>query len=211
MSRLTDDELGVLLRETFTEREDLADQLPEETRRARRAPVLLAATVLAVVAGVLYGVHRAAAPDPVEPAATAADRTSRDARVWALAIETIVRKDEPKTGWTKAIVMDLSDVGNHHLRKGPSISGQQRKLMGAIVHPTVPLQFADDDPSPAAVTCPDPRAAVLQVSDVVEKSGHLEVSVGIFYGCTRAETAKYKIERKGQDWVVTANLGQWGN
>ncbi|TDW18674.1 hypothetical protein [Kribbella kalugense] len=213
MTRLTDDELGELLRETFTGQEELIDKLPEATKRRSRVPVLLAAAaVLAVLAGVLYGVHRVGAPDPVEPAgtATAPDHTGRDAEIWAAAIETIVRKNVPKSGWTTALVMDLSDVGKHHLRKGPPMSPPQRRLMAATVDPTIRLGFRGEF-SPASVTCPNHRTVVLQVSDVLEKSGHLEVNVAIFYGCTQTDTARYRVEPKGQDWVVTATLGRWAN
>ncbi|MDX6283081.1 MAG: hypothetical protein QOH03_4152, partial [Kribbellaceae bacterium] len=57
MPKLTDEEVGQLLRETFTEKEELLDHLPEATTipvRRRKAPVLLAAAaVIVILAGVL--------------------------------------------------------------------------------------------------------------------------------------------------------------
>ena len=114
-----------------------------------------------------------------------------------------------RRGWSKAIVMDYSDVGPKHERKGPAISPQQRTLIGAEVHETAPVVFNDSDGGLAAWTCRDRRVGVLQVGDVVDKGDHREVNVGIFYNCTQHNTAKYRVEKKDGRWVVTATLGEW--
>ena len=73
MAKLTDEELERLLRETFADKEDLLDSLPQATKRRRPvAPLLLAAAaVLAVLGSILYGVSRGGDLDPVPPVATA--------------------------------------------------------------------------------------------------------------------------------------------
>ena len=56
MARLTDEELERLLRETFADKEDQVDSLPQTTKRRRpAAPVLLAAAAVLVVLGRLPG------------------------------------------------------------------------------------------------------------------------------------------------------------
>ncbi|MGW7686456.1 hypothetical protein ACWGID_37290 [Kribbella sp. NPDC054772] len=214
MPNLTDDELGTLLRETFADREQLADKLPETTEPVRRrtaVPILLAAAaVLAVLAGVLYGVSRVGAAAPPEPAAStpAPARTSTDdARIWAAGLSTMLRTVRPIDGWRSVVVLDLSDVGKNHVRKGPPISPEQRALLRRLVRETAPIQY-HAEMSPAPATCGDNRIGVVQLSDVVDKGDHAEVDVSLFYNCGRWMTAKYRVERRGAGWVVTATLEQ---
>ncbi|MFF0338660.1 hypothetical protein [Kribbella sp. NPDC004875] len=208
MPKLTDDELGTLLRETFSAREQLTDQLPETTEPSRRrsaVPILLAAAaVLAVLAGVLYGVSRVGA-GPTQPAATptALARTATDdARIWAVGLDSLLQSVKPDGGWRSVIVMDLSDVGKDHLRKGPPIAPEQRTLISELVSRTAPITY-HGEMSPAPATCDNSGVGVAQLRDVIDKGDHAEVEVNLYHDCTHWTTAKYRVERQGVDWVIT--------
>ncbi|MFI5732514.1 hypothetical protein ACIA49_20500 [Kribbella sp. NPDC051587] len=101
MPKLTDDQLGDLLRETFTDHE--ADVLlPKATKRRPLVPVLVAAAaVLAVLGGTLYTVHGNDPVAPVDqpPTASAGLPVSSDAAAWAKAIRAIAQDHAPAGGW----------------------------------------------------------------------------------------------------------------
>ncbi|WP_329005112.1 hypothetical protein OHA18_17190 [Kribbella sp. NBC_00709] len=209
MTRLTDDELGELLRETFTEHEELVDRLPAATKRRSPLPAMLAAAaVLVVLAGVLYVANRTGAADSAPPAATPpTTRTADDdATIWTASIETLLRTVKPAAGaWRSVIVLDLSDVGTKHARKGPPISADQRETMTYLVRKIAPLQF-HRDMAPAPPTCRDNRVGVVQLADVIDKGDHVEAQVSLFHDCNHWETATYRVEHRGPFWVVTATL-----
>jgi hypothetical protein len=95
MPKLTDDQLGDLLRETFADHEPETDSLPKATKRRPLVPVLVAAAaVLAVLVGTVQTVRQS---DPEPPAATAAPATNAD--VWATAIRKIAESHKPVGGW----------------------------------------------------------------------------------------------------------------
>ena len=125
MSKLTDDDIEQLLRETFADKENLVDELPLATKRRNPGPVLLAAAaVLVVLAGVLYGVNRAGDPGAVSPAgqvSTTVRSEGDDAMIWAAAIESMLRQVTPGQGWKTVFVLDESKAG-----KGPAFSDPQR-------------------------------------------------------------------------------------
>jgi hypothetical protein len=210
MPKLTDAELGDLLRETFADREHLIDHVPEATEPARgRGPLpalLAAAAVLAVVAGVLYGVSRIGAAAPEQPAATPSARTADDdARIWAASLNTMLRTVRPAAGWRSVIVLDLSDVGADHVRKGPPISRFQRVLIIERVYKTASVDF-HGEMSPAPPSCADSRVGVVQIADVVGKGDHAETEISLFHDCKLRTNAKYRLERTGTRWAVTETL-----
>ncbi|MER7246108.1 hypothetical protein [Kribbella sp. NPDC000426] len=209
MTRLTDDELGELLRETFAEQEELIDRLPAATKRWSPLPALLAAAaVLVVLAGVLYAVNRTGAADSAPPAAfpMPTRRADDDALIWTASIETLLRSVKPTAGaWRSVIVLDLSDVGTKHARKGPPISADQRETMAYLARRIAPLQF-HGEMAPAPPTCRDNRVGVIQIADAIDKGDHLEVQVSLFHDCNHRETATYRVEHHGPFWVVTATL-----
>ncbi|MGW5193108.1 hypothetical protein ACWEOO_27940 [Kribbella sp. NPDC004138] len=209
MPKLTDDELGDLLRETFADHEHLADHLPEATKRHRIAPVLFAAAaVLAVLAGALYGVSRVGAADPAPPAATPTPtRTaSDDALIWTASIETLLRSVKPGSGaWRSVIVLDQSDDGTNHPPKGPPISADQQEMMTYLVRRIAPLQFRGHL-LPAPPTCQDNRVGVVMISDVVDKGDHVEARASLFHDCNHASNATYRVEHRGPSWVVTGTV-----
>ncbi|WP_405063668.1 hypothetical protein OG474_19020 [Kribbella sp. NBC_01505] len=101
MTKLTDNQLGDLLRETFADHE--ADTLlPKATKRRPLVPVLAtAAAVLAVLGGTVYTVHGndSVVPTDQPPSASAGLPVSSDAAAWAKAIRAIAEDHAPAGGW----------------------------------------------------------------------------------------------------------------
>ncbi|MFI5710791.1 hypothetical protein [Kribbella sp. NPDC051620] len=134
MPKLTDEEVGQLLRETFTEKEELLDHLPEATIRPvrRKAPVLLAAAaVLVVLAGVLSvaGLDGGPPPGPtagktpssagapaaaVVPSNLATVQTGEvgnpdlTPNLTAIALAELTKWERPAGGWPVVKVLDAS-------------------------------------------------------------------------------------------------------
>lgn len=211
-TRLTDDELGDLLRETFAEHETLTDHLPEATRRRRLAPVLLAAAAVFVVlvglVGVLYDVDRPARSDqPLAgtPAVTVAG--SEDGLIWAAAVVSIARLAEPSDGWE---VVQVSGQGQHAYTQNRTGSPAPVVTFSAVakmriemaVRPLAPVTFEGGDPS-----CAARRVATVTVGPVVSKAGHKEVHASIFYDCGRGSILTYRIEKVTGVWKVIGTVG----
>src|SRR5882757_510311 len=124
MTKPTDEEIGTLLRETFADKENLVDQLPEGTKH-RRMPVLLAAAaVLVILGGILYA---AGSGDPSPPPAAQATVTvptaqtqAADSLIWAAGIEGIVKRESG----TKPIVLYVLDAP--HQGAGDPVGGPVR-------------------------------------------------------------------------------------
>ena len=100
-------------------------------------------------------------------------------------------------------------------RRGPRCTGRslvrrqsrrQKKLIGAIVRKTAPIEF-HEDLSPAPPTCRDRRVGVTLVSEIADEDDHTEVDVSLFHDCNHWTWAKYRIEKHGT-WVVTATVDQ---
>ncbi|HEY3563320.1 MAG TPA: hypothetical protein VGL05_37900 [Kribbella sp.] len=241
MPDLTDEELGTLLRETFADREALADRrplarrqalgsmlaesVPVATKRRSLTPVVLAAaTVLVVLAGVLYGVqrlHPAATPEPaatVTPTASPAAYTTRDADVWGLAIGEMLRsfqmpgkKPAGFSPFTRAIVVDSPSAASGRVRRGPQFSANQRVIMFSHTIRIMPVTILDRS-LPDGVSCSAyPKTAIIRLSDVLDKGDHLEVGVALSMpaGCSGTTSARYRVEPRGAHWVITQNLGPW--
>ncbi|QNE20258.1 hypothetical protein F1D05_23015 [Kribbella qitaiheensis] len=135
---MKDEDLGLLLRETFAEKEELIDNLPEATIIARRrtGPILLAAaSVLVILGGILYAVQWTGHDTPIGqatttgPAATTAPgsiptmtpppgSTATDGQpvpersmIWAAAIAEILKIERPAAGWPGIRVLDAPNGG----------------------------------------------------------------------------------------------------
>lgn len=210
MARLTDEELERLLRETFADKEELLDSLPQATKRRRpAAPVLLAAaSVLVVLGSILYGVNRDGGADPDSPAATAGvanasenGNASPDADVWAAAIATIAQKHEPKDGWQALIGLELSDVGLDHVRKGPEFSEPQKLRMTELVAKVAPLQWPGSVGT--AASCKNRSVAEVSVGDVVDAGDQKQVTATIGFNCSSGDSETYRVEKVGETWTVT--------
>ncbi|RZT15292.1 hypothetical protein EV649_6081 [Kribbella sp. VKM Ac-2569] len=209
-TRLTDEELGDLLRETFAERETLTDHLPAATKRRSPVPVLLAAAaVLVVLVGVLYGVHRpdrSNQPLAATPAATAAD--SEDGSIWAAATVSIVRLAEPSDGWQFVQVFGQGQRAYTQMHKASppppvvTFSAAAKTRIEAAVRPLAPVTWGGVDEA-----CTARRVATVTLGPVVSKAGHQEVHTSIFYDCGRGSILTYRIEKVDGSWKVTGTVG----
>ncbi len=207
-NRLTDDELGDLLRETFAEHENLTDHLPEATKRRSPVPVLLAAAaVLVVLVGVLYGVHRPDRSDQplaATPAATAAG--SDDGSIWAAATVSIARLAEPSDGWQFVQVFGQGQRPHTQALKGSpapvvTFSAAAKARIEAAVRPLAPVTWGGVEESCAA------RVATVTLGPVVSKADHKEVHTSIFYDCGRGSILTYRIENVAGLWKVIGTVG----
>jgi hypothetical protein len=204
--KLTDAELGELLRETFADREQLVDHLPEATdppRRRNPAPILLAAAaVLAVLAGVLYGVNR----DPSPSVTTTA--VSEEGDIWGAAIAAIARRSEPADGWQ---VLQVFGQGARPHTQQPkttpspvvTFSAAAKDRIEEAVRPLAPIQWDAPDEG-----CTPRRVATVTVGPVATKADHREVHASIFYDCGRGAVLTYRIENVDNSWKVTGTVGQ---
>jgi hypothetical protein len=205
-NRLTDDELGDLLRETFAEHETLTDHLPEATKRRSLIPVLLAAAaVLVVLVGVLYGVHR---PDRTnQPLAATPAAVSEDGLIWAAATVSLVRMAEPTDGWQVVQVFGQGQRAHTQTLKGSpapvvTFSAAAKMRIEMAVRPLAPVAWGGDDSS-----CTARRVATVTLGPVVSKADHKEVRTSIFYDCGRGSILTYRIEKVAGVWKVIGTVG----
>jgi hypothetical protein len=205
MTKLTDEELGDLLRETFADRESLTDHLPEATKRRNPGPILLAAAaILAVLAGVLYGVHRADRPDPAPPVATAAEPGD----IWGAAIVAIAQKFAPAAGWQSIEVYGPGDRPQSRLPNATrfeKLTAQDRKRIEQVVAPIAPIVWGGGQDF--GNSCDGRRVATVTVGPIVDKGDHREVAASIFYDCGRGWLPNYRIEKVDGVWKVTGTIG----
>lgn len=208
-NRLTDDELGDLLRETFAEHETLTDHLPAATKRRSPVPVLLAAAaVLVVLVGVLYGVHRpdrASQPLATTPAVTEAG--SEDGLIWAAATVSLVRLAEPSDGWQVVQVFGQGQRAHTQALNGSptpvvTLSAVAKMRIEMAVRPLAPVTFSGDESS-----CTVRRVATVTLGPVVSKADHKEVHASIFSDCGRGSILTYRIEKVTGNWKVIGTVG----
>jgi hypothetical protein len=210
MPKLTDDELGTLLRETFADKEALVDQLPEATKRRSPVPALLAAAaVVVVLAGVLYGVQRVDRPDPAPPVATAA--TSEKGEIWGAAVATVVRKFQPAgERWTAVKVfgqvaaVTASDPPKV-LQPGVTFTTLDKREIERAVAPIAPVVW---NSSISPETCAPGTVPSVVLDPIVGKGDRREVRVLFMLGCGgNSHSGIYTLEKIDRAWKVTAGTG----
>jgi hypothetical protein len=134
---MKDEELGDLLRETFTSKEHQIDSLPAaiKSEKRRTGPILLAAaSVLVVLGGILYAVNGGVntRTDQAGPGATTtvpgatigpgSAPTSGstvhpiplpppNSTIWAAAIAELLKIEQPSGGWPGIRVLDAPNAG----------------------------------------------------------------------------------------------------
>lgn len=214
MPKLTDDELGELLRETFADKETLADHVPEATKRRSPLPALVAAAaVLVVLAGVLYGVQRAGRPDPAPPVATSAasDAATDNGDIWGAAIATATRRFQPDGSTWQAVqvygtfaVLTASDPPRL-LKPGLTLTELDKQRIERAVNPIAPVRWnAPFAPS----TCRPARVPRVVVDPVVGKGDHREVRVMFTLGCgDDTHSGNYSVAKVFGTWRVIAGTG----
>jgi hypothetical protein len=209
MARLTDEELERLLRETFADKEELLDSLPEATTRRRPvAPVLVAAAAVLVVLGsILYGVNRNGGADPAPPVATAP--AGDNAEIWAAAITAVTQKFQPEYNLQS---VDLSGqtyvvmTSAERASQAPVFSVAEKDRIADQVATAANVRVNWVDGNLQTQQCIRSRAAV-SVGKVVDKDDHKEVRTSIAYNCGYGYMLTYRIEKPGGRWIVTGTVG----
>jgi hypothetical protein len=206
MAKLTDEDLERLLRETFADKENLVDRLPQATKRRRPvAPVLLAAAaVFVVLAGILYGVNRDAGVDPAPPVATT--DASDNAEIWAAAITTIAQKYEPNQGWQTLNVRNLP-AGSEVQQRGSSRPAMSLPDMERIAELVTVAPVRWPSTTVEIDSCADRRIADVAVGDVIDVGDHKQVRTSIMYACNSEYVDTYRVEKQGDTWEVTGTVG----
>jgi hypothetical protein len=194
MPKLTDDQLGDLLRETFADHVDDQASLPIATKRRPLAPVLIAAAaVLTVLAGTVYTV-RQSAPEPPAAAPTVMPTADTPADIWAVAIRKIAEAHQPSGGWRKlriyTMVWRVEGKRAVPVRPNePMPPPANRMIMQAapadrdrivrLVGDLAPVEWSDE----IAGLCPR-DVAEITIGQINQYPDHKSVSVDIAYGCT---------------------------
>ena len=200
MARLTDDEIGELLRETFTEKEELTDRLPEATTRRRTGPILLAAAaVLIVVAGALYGVHRLTSPAPEPPAAA---KSLTDTDIWVGAIEAGAQRFAPKDGWKELVLRPSSVAGPQESANRAELSDPVQRAIAARLSETVPAHWDGPGTVYTTTSCRLTGVAQIGVGDLVDTGDEVEVRMTITYACGSWYVVTYRVDRSGAGSIL---------
>jgi len=210
MARLTDEELERLLRETFADKEKLADSLPKATKSRRPvAPVLLAAAaVLVVLGGILYGVNRGGDADPAPPVAVAP--AGDDAEIWGAAITAITHRLQPKYDLRSLLVRDQTAelIGTQRAGNVRAFSAAQKERIADRVSTAthIEVKWVDAQPHATTETCFRELANV-SVGEVFDKGDHKEVRTSIAYNCGYSYVLTYRVEKQNGVWTVTGTVG----
>jgi hypothetical protein len=235
MTKLTDDELGELLRETFADKEPLVDNLPEATTPGRRRtmPILLAAaSVLVVLGGILYAVRAEVGPEqvaapgdattmpratnapgsiatiapPPGSTGTEAPAASENALVWAAVIAEVLKIERPAGGWPGIQIVDTPNAG----AGGGSMTYELAKpfTIGKAL-PGVTVHWVRHRLPAGTKECEQPVAEqpYITVGPIVANQGHLEVGGNIWRGCLDGHWATYRLDRSKGSWKVTGTVG----
>lgn len=207
MGKLTDEDIEQLLRETFADKENLDDELPLATKPGRRlGPALLAAAaVVAVLAGVLYGVARGTDPEPAPPVATAA--ATDDGDIWGAVIVDVAQAVQPAQGWTTVQVSGQLTPAIRRENAGrwlaaAKFSALDKERIERAVGVVAPVEWDH------SFACGLQRVATVSVGAIHDLGDHKEVSASIIYRCGYVYAATYRVEQASGGWTVTGTAGQ---
>lgn len=207
MTRLTDDELGELLSETFADKENLVDRLPEASKRHGRGPALLAAAaVIAVLAGVLYGADLLDNADPVAPPATstatptptAFSRIAGDGDIWGAVVVAMARQFKPAGVQWEAIQVNGSHLGSRPATVTFSLAA--RAKIERAVKPVAPVIWGGPE---SPVSCTPGPVPIITVYPIFIYPDHTEVRAVFARGCGNRHDVTYRLEKAGGVWKVT--------
>jgi hypothetical protein len=235
MPNLTDEEVGQLLRETFVEKENLLDQLPEaNTGRNRRwrAPLLAAACVLAVLAGTMWSVgtnHRQEAGAPRQKQEVSASQPVRTTQVgestsmelWplgpGLAIKEAVKWERPDAGWPIVRIVEAPDVSvaspTPAMVVGGVFSDSDRSEIEALAGESI--EWVKGLPKGSPGVCPQGDGSpYVTVSPLVldQKDSSFTIAVSVWRSCTAGRWVTYRLAKVrnaqgGSDWKITGTVG----
>jgi hypothetical protein len=226
MPRLTDDEVGKLLRETFTEKEGLLDQLPEATvmtgRRKLMPVVLAAASVLVVLAGVavvgrLQGASQPAAQNPSTGEDQGAlGKAAPTADVLGAAIAELSKWERPVAGWSVVKVLDSP----YRTAGSPAGAGLGLGVFSVadrrVIERRAGVSIEWVMSRPTSCEQADGTPYVTTGTVVVAGGSTATVGMSIWRGCLDALWLTYRLERTdsavfaqegGSSWRVTGTVG----
>lgn len=224
MTKLTDDDVARLLRETFADKENLVDHLPEATTRASRprrtGPVLLAAaSVLVILGGILYAAGATGGkPDPnpaqssvtVQSPAGTTQVIPTESLIWAAAIEGILQREQPTGKVSVLFILDApyQGAGGGNQVRGKPFSEAQRIGIENALNDVAPVQWVRSRPGGAKV-CDQPpaKSPYITLGPVVSNDGHVEVGINLWRGCLNARWLTFRLDQQGSSWKVTGTVG----
>jgi hypothetical protein len=235
MPKLTDEELGQLLRETFTEKEDLLDRLPQATIPVRRrAPALLAAAaVLVILVGAVSvaAINRGPSSEPASaPAASNAAGSPTPltpevlssvppppvstAYLAGVAIAELAKWERPAGGWPVVKVLDASySQANSPAEAGgkgtPLSKHDQAAIAGSA---RLPIEWVQRRPTGTnACEQADGTPYVTLGPVVMAKNGSsATIGMSIWRGCLDAQWLTYRlVPTTTPARLNAAVLGSW--
>ncbi len=205
MPKLTDDQLGDLLRETFTDHVDDLKSLPEATKRRRIAPALVAAAaVLTVLAGTVMNgsLNTAQPPAPAaSPPFAAAASPDEDTQIWSTVASMVIQVKAPQRAFALAAVgVKMSEAQRNDVAEAV---GQGNKVSW------VQLQATSSPPRKDTryESCLKLDIPIVFVGEVVDKGRDREIRAGVSEGCGYAESALYRLEKQGNTWMIESVSG----
>jgi hypothetical protein len=231
MPKLTDEEVGQLLRETFADKEGLIDRLPEATIRPvrRKAPVLLAAAaVVVILAGIAAATGLQGGPD-VQPAAQSPSprQTSpvgqpqpknflpQTGQLVGMAVAELTQWERPAGGWPVVKVLDASysqassptDTGG----KGIPLSKEEQAVIARSAG--VPIEWVASRPAGPDVCDQANGTPYVTLGPVVFSKDRLSATIGMsmWRGCLDAKWLTYRLlpTITTASRVYSHSLGSW--
>ncbi len=230
----SDHELGDLLRETFAEKENQVDHLPEaittsaggrragshggagaERSRSRRfTPVLAGAAAVVIVFGGAV-VVRQNLPQSTNLPAPAATTTSPPGTAGGKPIliteDMVIWKNaiagiiEREPGAKTYYVLDAPQENENGVR-GKPFTLIEKSAIASLLAPTK-VEWIAKRPAAADPCAPDAGGPYVNVGSIVRTSGHVEVDAGIWRGCLAGRWLTFRLDQKAGDWKVTGTVG----
>lgn len=223
---MTDDPLAELLRETFADKEKLADDLPLTRTapavavtpvRRHAGPVLVAAAAVVLVLGAVVVAVRSEPGSTTGPlpaatssvAATPAATTApAEVRIWAAAIVGILEREQ-RTTWPTVHVLDAPHHGSGAgLTRGTPFTAAQRAAIAAEVGSVAPIQWVARRPIVDDICQPTrDEGPVVTLGPIVHRAGHVEVATSYWESCLSARWLTFRLDESNGTWRVTGTVG----
>ncbi|MEV8376930.1 hypothetical protein AB0P21_29575 [Kribbella sp. NPDC056861] len=211
MPRLTDEEVGQLLRETFTEKEQLLDRLPVATTRPVRrwrTPLVAAAAVIAVLGGPVSTVqlaHQGEDP-PMSVVGAGKEQTNAKVSVTAAitgaAIAELVKHDRPAV--IRVLDSPYRSAGNPAgagISLGVFTAADRRVIVQGA---GVAIEWVNSRPKGCGKTDGTPYVTAGQV--VIENGSTATIGMSKWTGCLGGLWLTYRL-KNGSGWHVTGTVG----